>query len=622
NWYNDDGTEQINITANEDGKIFSYSYYKNDYDSRYRYSPYFEPVFPSVSQEDAEKAALKFLERVLDDNESVELEDYVKSVTETTYYNFHGNIKVNGLPAPFGLSITVSTSDLAVTDFSRDDIYTSISGDYPPPKPVISAAQAKEALTGIYEFEPLYILTDDSKEARLVYLPRHSSGYVVDAITGELVENSGWARPLFGKAMSTEASMEMDNAGRADLTEAELEGIALLENVLKPEQLEAAIREIDVLGISSDFKLQDIRYYLDKETENVSATVTFRTDVEDLSAYGVEAGKSDYDEYYSPYIQKNVRIDAKTLNLLSVSTYYGGIYKSYIEPTVSSQAGEIPTEVLDFIKAAHPSEFKASELYTSSSHDIGVKQDQFTYCRKENGYFYTGNSINVTVNSHTGKLDNYGFTWDNELEFEPVGSVISEKDAIKTFSDAFEYMLSYTLKGIDMERDYPRAFELILAYTPYFDGYITGVSATTGELISRSNDYYVLSIDYGDIENCDAREQIRTLAEYGIGFYSAGFNPDAKLTQKDMILLLSSADGVKIKYDEITDEDLDWIYSIAENLGILEKGDRNPDKNVSRAQMVRTLVSMSGYGRAADFKDIFICGFQDDAEIAEADYGY
>jgi hypothetical protein len=621
-WYNDDGSEQLNITANEDGKIFSYSYYKNDYDNRYRYSPYFEPAFPSVEQEDAKKAAMKFLNKVLGDNESVELVNYEKSATETAYYNFYGILKVNDLLSPFDLSITVSTSDLKVTDFRRDDLYTSISGGYPPAKPAISAAQAKDALTGIYELEPLYVLTDDSKEARLVYLPKHSSGYVVNAITGELVEISGWARPLLRGAAPAEDAMKMDEASGAGLTEAELEGIALLEGVLKPDELEAAIRNISVLGIGSDFKFQDIRYYLDKETEEVSATVTFRTDTEDLSEYGFQSNRAGYDEYYSPYIHKYIKVNAKTVKLLSVNTYYGGIYRPYFEPTDSSQAGEIPSQVLDFIRSAHPREFEASALYTSSCLDNGVKQDEFTYCQKENGYFYTGNSIKVTVNTHTGKLDNYSFTWDNELKFEPAASVISEKDAIKIFSDTFEYRLSYTLKDIDKQGGYTQAYKILLVYAPHYDGYITGVSAITGELISRDYDNEQLSIDYDDIEDCNAKEQIMALAEYGIGFYSAAFNPDTGLTQKDMVLLLTSANGIKIKYNEITDEDLDWLYSVAENLGILKKSDRNPEKKVTRAEMVRTLVSMSGYGKAAGFRDIFVCGFKDDDRIADSDYGY
>lgn len=624
NWYNDDGSAQLSITANEDGKIFSYYYhYKNDYDSRYFYNPYFEPVFPSVSQEDAEKAAVKFLEKVLDDNESVELENSGKTAAETSYYYFYGNIKLNGLPTPFGLNITVSTSDLKVTNFSRDDVYTSLSGEYPPAKPAISAEQAKKTLTGIYELEPLYILTDNLKEARLVYLPKHSSDYVVDAITGKLEENNGWIRPLYGRGKDEAGAMDMAATGEAVLTEAELEGISLLEDVLKPEQLESAIRKIGVLGINSDFKLTDVNYYLDKKTKEVAASVIFRTDTEDLSAYGFKTDNSIYNEYYSPYIQKSVRVDAKTVKLLSVGTYYAGNYRPYYESDGNSaQAGEIPSEVLGFIKAAHPDEFKSMELYTSSSQDMDVKQDQFTYCRKENGYFYTGNYINVTVNSRTGKLDNYSFAWDDDLKFEPAGRVISEKDAIKVFSDAFKYVLSYTLKGIDMQYGYPQAYKILLAYVPYYDGYITGVSATTGELIATEYDGEVLSIDYEDIDNCDAREQILALAEYGIGFYSTAFKPDAGLTQKDMVLLLTSANGVKIKYDGISDEDLDWVYSLADSLGIINKADKNPDKKVTRAEMVRTLVTMSGYGKTADLKGIFVCGFKDDAEIAEADYGY
>lgn len=616
NWYNDEGSEQIYITADENGKVFSYSYYKYDYYSWYRYNSYFEPAFPSVSQEDARQAAKKFLDKVLGDNESAELVDYGKSAYETAYYSFYGNIKVNGLPSPFGLSITVSTSDLTVSDFLRDDLYTSVSGDYPPAKPSITPAKAKEILSGTYKFEPLYIHTDDINKARLVYLPMHSSNSVVDALTGELVENTWWARPLYSaEADYDKAALE---GGGAVLTEAELEGIALLEGVLKPEELDAAIRKISVLGINQDFKVYDTDYYLDDITGEVSASVIYRTAVEDLSKYGIpEDIKPDYG-YDSPFIQKYIRIDAKTGDLLSVNTYYNNIYM-YHE---GYEPGNLPSEVLSFLKAAHPDEFASCGLYSSSSYGNGVKQDEFNYCQKVNGFFYTGNSINVTVNTHTGKLDFYSFSWDHDIEFEPVTSVVSEKDVIKTYSDAFEYELGYTLKSIYDENGYPRASEIILSYTPYFNGYITGVSATTGELIFTDYSSETLTIAYNDIDGCAAKEALLELGEYGIGFYSDSFKPGAVLTQKDMVLLLVSADGTKIKYDDLADKDLDWIYDVAVNLGILKKEDMQPDKAVTRAEMVRTLVSMSGYGRAAEFRDIFICGFKDDAEISEEDYGY
>jgi hypothetical protein len=89
-----------------------------------------------------------------------------------------------------------------------------------------------------------------------------------------------------------------------------------------------------------------------------------------------------------------------------------------------------------------------------------------------------------------------------------------------------------------------------------------------------------------------------------------------------MILLLLSAAGYRYLYSEIDDNILDQVYQNAYTFGILQKGQRSPDRPVTRVEMVRTLVGITVYSEAAKIKGIFDCGFTDDRDISENDYGY
>jgi len=131
-----------------------------------------------------------------------------------------------------------------------------------------------------------------------------------------------------------------------------------------------------------------------------------------------------------------------------------------------------------------------------------------------------------------------------------------------------------------------------------------------------------MSIQYTDISRSFAKKEIEALAKYGVGFYADEFKPYAGLTQKDLVIFLLSAGGYTIEYDTVTEEDLEWIYSSAESLGILKRSQREPERKITRAELCRILITMSGYGKAAELPGIYICGFSDDALISDSDYGY
>ncbi len=626
NWSND--TEWINVTANESGKVFMYQYYSSDdYDYSYPGSYYFrhsfDPVFPKVTRKMAKPYAEAFIAKVLTAGESVTLEESGETPSNETSYSYTGTLKINGLNSPFSVYVTVRTSDMKILDFSRSDLYTSVQGGIPSPEASITADRASEILSGTYKLEPLYLITEQDKPAHVVYVPLHSMSSVVDAKTGEIVDTTFYYPLYGGRGMFDEAgSMAADlNTG---LTPAELEGIAKLEGVYTGEELDAIIRSQRILGVTDDFLFTGVSYYLNRETDEVTAYVSFTAENQDPEDYGISYENSDR---YAPSgetisIYKSFDLDGKTGALKTASTYYDKTYST----TTESLAGPLDSAVQNWLRSNFADEFASCELYDSSGVSGTVPQDSYTYCQKVNGYFYTGNSLNLAVNTFTGTIDRFSIYWNDEITFAPADGVISVGSALNTYSKAYAFALGYTLKPVREQADdyryYPAVYEIILSYSPVFDGYITGVDAITGELIAERYETGDMTISYNDLGSGYAKAKIEALAEYGIGFYSESFKPAQGLTEKDMILLLLSAAGYRYLYSEIDDNILDQVYQNAYSFGILQKGQRSPDRPVTRVEMVRTLVGITVYSEAAKIKGIFDCGFTDDRDISENDYGY
>ncbi|NLO48578.1 MAG: S-layer homology domain-containing protein [Clostridiales bacterium] len=624
-WSNE--IEQLNVTANESGKVFMYQYDSredNDYPVTFYYRSLFDPIFPKVTRKMAKPYAEAFIAKVLTAGESVELEERNESPSNERYYSYSGTLKINGLDSPFSVYVTVRTADLKITDFSRSDLYTSVQGTLPSPEASITPDKASEILSDTYELEPLYVVTDQEKPAHVVYVPQHSMTSVVDAKTGEIVSTSLYY-PLYGGrglADTAEAGMKADH--NAGLTPTELLGISKLEGVYTGEELDTMLRSRAILGVTDEFSFTGVNYYVDNETDEVTARIDYWAEGQNPEVYGAFSDNSSQtsvpDNTLSIY--KSFELDAKTGILKNVYTYYNGKY----DEAIDAQANPLDSAVESWMKTNFSDAFSACELYFSSAASNIVAQDSYTYCQKVNGYFYTGNSMNVTVNTFTGTIDNFSMYWNDEISFAPADDVISVDSALNTYAEAYMFTLGYTLKPIEERTDYsgyyPAVYEIILSYSPVFDGYITGVDAITGELISERYETGDMIIIYNDIGSSYARAKIEALAEYGIGFYADSFKPTLGLTEKDMILLLLSASGYRYLYDDIDDNSLDRIYQSAYSLGILPRDQRSPERPVTRIEMVRTLVGITTYAQAAEIKGIFDCGFTDDGDISDSDYGY
>ena len=110
------------------------------------------------------------------------------------------------------------------------------------------------------------------------------------------------------------------------------------------------------------------------------------------------------------------------------------------------------------------------------------------------------------------------------------------------------------------------------------------------------------------------------MAAAGVGYKTGTFEKNKELTQVDMLAFLVSAEGWY--YDPAEEGALDRLYNRAYNLGMLQKSERKEDKTITRGELVKTILDMSGYGKSAQLQGIFVCHFTDSATIPAAYYGY
>lgn len=609
-WTSD--TKNLNVTANESGKVLRFTYD----DGKTAESRFwgFDPAFPKGDEAEALKTAQAFADKLMGDKESVKLEPDSRSSTDSLY--FTSTLLLNGLPSPVEVTMRLRAADLVVLSYRRTDAYSSVIPGVPSAKSNTSAGKAEELLKSILKLTPYYVLEDDGKTASLRYVSETEGDYIVTAADGKLVDleqvyaeladdyNRNGYKLTMDSAASAEAAEDGGSAGGSRLSETELSGIEKLKDVRSKDALDKGIRAIKALGIDSQWTLETTNYIRNAD-EDILATLRYSRPMnEDERAAMGEGWDGELLQ-----VSKYVRVDARTGALRAVSTYNYAIDR-YDTPTVTDESRALAES---FLKEQFPEEFAQSAAHGEPQNGLMV------YAQKVNGYLFPESRASIKIGK-TGCVDELWVHWQSGVTFESAEGVISADEAVKACFDAFEMPLSYL--------EYPvlqnnmLVYKYVLAYAlhqPDNDSYFGGINAKTGEPVWKS--YRSAAIySYTDLAGCFGRTQIEALAAYGVGLSGDKFQPKAKLDQKTMLALLVSACGYEI---DLSDEDaLDRLYSIASNEGLIAMADRAPDAAVTRMTFIKTLLGASIYGEAAKVKGIYTCPFADKDKIAESDLGY
>jgi hypothetical protein len=620
-WSKDD--EQLYVSANENGRIVSYNHYYSDNSVPVQRGNI--PRFPKIDLEEAKAIAAAFLGKVLDKEiETIELRgssnlDY----SGNAVYYLNGIMKLFGVETPVSISLSVSSSTKKVTSFYRSDSGQAYGG-VSKPSAASDKAAAAEALKSTLNMKLIYALPGDGAHtARLQYQPNPDGSYVVDALTGKLLDLSklDWSdsRPGMNSKDEAAASAAPESGG---LTTVEQAVIDQLQGVLSQSELEKNIRAYPELGLTADFELRYVNYYTyedeDKETQ-VTAALEFTDRPEDESA---------------PFQYRYVTMDARTGRLISLSSNRP-YYDTAAQAAPTKYTGE-QTEAIarTFAGKILPDELKQTALSQESA--VGSTADSaryYAFLRTHDTIFFPENYINVGVDAETGYVISFYSNWYQfDVTFVSAAGKISAETAASTYSVAVGTALRYVSVPASTNES-----GLLLAYTAA-DTSVWGVDAISGELLKTT---YTEDpgITYDDLAGNPYAAQINRLASFGVGYCGGSFKPNAQLTQLDALILIVSTSGRKVMPfpvavseqvgaadekapQQVSSGETDDIYDTAYSMGILTPEEKDPTKLISRAEYAKYLVNALGYGEVARLPGIFKAGFGDDKDIPSALMGY
>ena len=531
-------------------------------------------------------------------------------------YMFTGGIELNGLGSPITFYVQVDTRDMRVSSYYRSDGYNQFTGSVPSATAAISADKAAALLAGTVELRLVYVLDEDGKTAVLQYLPVYSGDYIVDAKTGELINlNELYNELLYSKndaGMGMETADAVATGGSAPLSEVEQTTVDALEGAFSKEELDAAVRGMKELGVDSAYTLQSVSYSVSKDTSEVLGQLMYTEKISDETVL-----KDRFPDAYSAmkaageispiYYYKSVTVDAMTGELVSLYSYAS---------VGSNEKNALATDKLqknagDFLKKYFPDTYASSGLNES---DSDAEDGRFIYSQLVNDILFPANSAQITVNDYDGTIDSFSLSWTDDVSFDSADGLVSLEAATETYIGCFDTLLQY-VQVPEATDAYNYAYALKLAYQYDAEKNVAGVDAKTGKAIIDDGTLETEPLVYDDLQGTYGKNQIEALARYGIGFPGTSFKPTAQLTQKDALVLLLSAVGYN-------SEDEDDLYQMAYNYNLLTDDERDPERAMTRLQLVTMLIGATEYAPAAELPDIYVCGFDDDAKISDEYYGY
>ena len=623
----DSEKENLNITAGSDGKIYQYNRYFKE-EGPTPYSPYFEPVFPKHSRKQAQAVAQKFLENIMGKNEKAFLqEENTGQTILSKNYNFTGQIFLNGLKSDLTFNLSVSAEKLLIKSFNRSDTYTKLIPDIPDNSPSLTSEKAQAILKEKNLLKLEYVLIEQNNHSAnksksqsakhykgvLRYLAETESNWIVDGKTGELLDTNQLYQDLKQSSMAMSAMKTGARMLDHNLTETELAGAEKLEGALSIEVLEAKVRALAKLKIDEEFDLNQFSYDLNKDSGELKAFLNF-TKPSALAP--------------NQFFRKNLTLDGKSGALIALSTFYPPLNQGKYPINISEEEAENLAK--SFLEEIAGEKVPDKELYKRKS---PAKPEHIApvffhrYVQKINGIPVPANTFHIEINGETGSVDNFNYNWQANVVFDQAEDLISMDRALEIYNEAQQINLQYQQLPAALDPGSPfypilrsqgYINELRLLYRLDTRKPIKNIDAKSGEINPDQKNQERLTFEYSDIEGHFAAKQIKALGEFSIGWPGVRFFPDRLLNQKEMLIFLLSA---RTPLADLLDNE-ELLYSQAMQLGLLEKNGKDASAIVSKTQVVKSILNMAGYKKAAQLQGIFKVSFADKENIKLKDFGY
>ncbi|MGI6492223.1 MAG: YcdB/YcdC domain-containing protein [Pelotomaculum sp.] len=533
-------------------------------------------------------------------------------------YSFNFVRQVNGVPYmenSIEVRVNGDTGEVISLYLNWDD-----SASFPSAADSIAVSQAEQifreqAAPQLYYFRPR-ISGGSEVPLKLVYtLPGQRSQVLIDALTGEVLDNDGYYYGYRDMAGGSEKMMADAAMNGYQLNPVEISAVEAAKNLLSRET--ALAKATAAVAVPDDFVLKYSRLEQDYLfTDNK------------FWHFSWEGGEEPERKWLE------VTVNAKNGELVS---FYWNDYRLI---TDTSSAGiprlsedEVRTIAESFIKKVQASKweqvvFRDAQPFTKYYYKEKPQLPDgytFNWTRvARDGIQYPDNGFTVTVDAVTGEINSYQMSW-YDVEFPTAQGVMEVGQAADRFLQEAPLTRSYLRLWPGVQ--WPSAQEEAKIYLTYHltNDYFTMLDAFTGEILnSEGKPATVLPQegDFTDLAGHPAREAVEMLAGAGIISKVAGpFRPEDTITQAELIAMLVragtySGGGVQPLTAGSSDEWYKPYYEKAVLMGILSKDEQpDPDAPVTNILLSRLSIHAIDLYRVARLSDIFALDFKDADEI-------
>lgn len=579
-WTSADYEKSISVTADDLGRIISY------HNNSFKMS---DKRISSVGKADLISFAEEFLKKTvpeafINENDRLFYDEDGYYASGNLRYSLNFLRKKNGILVKdnyASLSLCVADDEMYVRSMNISFIY---DGEFYEDGEALSDYTQKykelfpTELIFRNEYQPLAKGNEPRHLPKLIYRIKNDDIGYMDIETGERLTEDPWEEIYFKDAMAENSTADkLAAGGGSSLTPQEIAEIETIEGLIPEEKIIESVKALPYLDFSDELKFASSSLYKDN-----------------LGDYYYRINYSlDKENNYKYF---NLRANAKTGEIISISNNSG----EYRDVTLSdAEVSAAEKKIAEFLNVIAPDRFTQTEEEDATDHS-GTVNSYFE--RMVKGVKFVDNGIRISFDAKNNVVRSYNLNFTDGEFTDPKLAIAPDV--------AYEKILEYS----------PLAPIYIMCGGKYkkavcLEKRSISLDAVSGEINNpESKNEYV----YSDISGHWVEEAATKLAEIQIGISGDNLEPEKKITQEELLRLLSSGMLGQYYSQSSTDE----LYDMLIRDGFVTDEEKAPEAAVSREDAFVFIIRMAGLERVAKLSDIYKVSYADGAQLSAGKIGY
>lgn len=510
---------------------------------------------PAVSIEQAQQIGLDLMKKLIPDRvanlQYVPNQQIIPLTSwEGGQYELHWQRMANQVPVGNeGVTIQVSSSSGAVNSYNLNwsDKAIPAKSEYISAEQATAAFAANDMLELQYFVTPEYVIRSAGEKVkpRLVYRLTHTSGGVIDAVSGKPLDNQNIYGINDAVGMGS-AEKSMNAAAPADLSPQEQAEIEQTLNLISQEKAISIVKQW--ITLPANVQLQEANLYKDyQDPQKRIWNLSWRSDA-DVQTYS--------------YV--GAQVDAVSGELMNF--YIDRRTSSEVKPTLDKAAAEKIAR--DFMSRIQPQKQNSVRLEKDLYQDMYAKeagnpdQWQFMFTRLENNIPCPSHGIRITVDGRSKQVTSYNLTWPS-LQFPDPAKVMNMDQAVQKYLQNQPLTLQYQLiyPQTTMRSEASGEYKLVYVPEPEVPARQSSIiDAVSGEPLSWDGTPVAEGLQphaFTDIAGHFAEKEISMLGQAGIMTeYDTAFHPQEQIDLVTMLRAMIMAQNGYYSMNRMTDDEI------------------------------------------------------------------